>query len=216
MEIKYKHAGVSLLAGSFLMVITMVLHPIGGSIEHLLKLISITIISHSIAIASVPVTLFGLIGLTKKLSIQSTLSILGFCVMFIGLIAVMCAGAINGLVLPMFLQHYADASPEALEGILPIVRYNLSLNHAFDYIYMGASCLAVFLWSIAIAKSGSIPKWIGYYGMLISVTAVATLISGFEFLTVHGFRWFIFGFVTWIVLVGIDLIRSKDPEPIRS
>ena len=54
-----KNAGLSLLMGSVMMVVTIGLHPTSGSFEHLLKITSLIIGTHSIAIAAVPLIAFG-------------------------------------------------------------------------------------------------------------------------------------------------------------
>ncbi|MDB5156639.1 MAG: hypothetical protein JWR50_1346 [Mucilaginibacter sp.] len=70
-----------------------------------------------------------------------------------GLFAAMLAAAVNGLALPLFLNHYLDAPPEKLSAVKPVVNYNTALNHAFDYVYTGASCLATLLPRLGIFRT---------------------------------------------------------------
>jgi len=199
-------SGTALLLGSLLMIITMGLHPAGGSIEHLIKISSVIIITHSLAIISIPFIVFGFWGLTKRLYDQPLLSTFAFIIICLGMIAVLFAAAVNGLVLPLFLKHFSQASPETINLVKPILAYNTSLNHAFDFIYIGAACAATALWSIAILKTNDLPKWIGYFGMLIALLFIVLLSTGFTLVDLTGFRVFIFGLVSWIVLTGF-LIR---------
>ena len=195
------------------MVVTMVLHPAGGSLEHLYKITTLIIITHSLALVSLPFSLLGFWGLRKRLEKQKLLSNAGFVTMALGIFAVMCAAATNGIALPLFINHFRDATPGTIESIKLIIIYNTSLNQAFDFIYIGAACGSVLLWSVAILKTGSFPKWIGRYGIILTLFTIIALIAGFIFVNLAGFRIFILGFVSWIVIIGINL---RKPVIIRS
>ena len=199
--------GISLIAGSLLMVVTMILHPAGGSLEHLFKITTFIVVSHSLALVSLPFILLGFWGLTKRLEKQKLLSDAGFITMLLGIFAVMCAAATNGLALPLLMNHFRDATPEAINSIKPIITYNTSLNQAFDFIYIGALCGSVSLFSVAILKTGSLPKWTGYFGIILSLLTIVAIIAGFTFVNLTGFRIFALGFVSWIVVTGINLRR---------
>lgn len=205
-----KNTGISLIVGSVLMIVTLILHPAGGSLEHLIRIQKIIIISHSIAILSIPFSFIGFLGLTRRLGTENFFSIVAFSIMSFGLVAVMGAAATNGLALPIFVQHYEGASTETIEAIRPVMRYNFALNHAFDYIFMGAMCLAIFFWSIAIFRTGRFPQWLGYFGVILSGTAGLLLFSGFDFVGLQGFRIFIFGSVVWIILAGVLLYSNRN------
>ncbi|MEO8404947.1 MAG: hypothetical protein ABI480_10135 [Chitinophagaceae bacterium] len=200
--------GTSLIIASLLMVVTMVMHPAGGSIEYLWKISSMIMITHSIALISVPFGLLGFWGLTKRLDSGNILSIGAFITMGLGTIAVMCAAAVNGLVLPLFINHYRDSTPEKISAIKPFLNYNISLNHAFDLIYIGAACGAILLWSIVVLKTGRMPKWFGWLGILLAFIAIGSMIAGFIFFSLTGFRIFIFGFVVWTILAGFFLRKE--------
>lgn len=203
-----KSAGLSLIIGSFLMIVTMVLHPVGGNFEQLLRIVTIGIVSHVIAIVSVPFVAYGFFGITMKLDASPFLSRMAFSFMFFGLVAVMIAAALNGLILMNFVQRYEDATPEVIESIYPILRYNFAFNHAFDFIYIGAVCISTLFWSIAILRTGSFPKWLGIFGLILTLAACISILLGFVFVDLHGFRIFIFGTVSWTVIAGYFLAKS--------
>ena len=138
------------MIGSFLMVVTMVLHPSGGNFEHLLKIYKVAIIAHSIAIFSIPFICFGFYGLSIALLSKSKISFLAFSMSCFGLLAAMIAAAINGLALPFYvLQHAQDVEPN-LSTIKLILNYGSNLNKSMDYIFIVGSSL-----SMALSK-----KWI--------------------------------------------------------
>lgn len=211
----FKMTGIAMILGAILMVITMVLHPTGGSIEHLFRIMTVNILAHSIGIASVPIMLLGFWGMSLRLEQDIFFSRSGLAVALTSLMAVMIAAALNGLVLPFFIQGYRDASAEVLESIRPILHFNFALNLAFDYIFIVGICLAILLWSIAIIHTRVFPKWLGFAGIALVSLALILLITGFNFADLVGFRIFIFGLVTWIILAGIFLWKSP-PEKIIS
>lgn len=188
----------------------MVLHPSGGSVEHIINISTIIIVAHSIALLAMPFLLLGFWGLTLRIGKDDILSVAAFIIMGVGILAAICAAAINGLALPLFLQHYRDASPEVIASIKPIVKYNTSLNHAFDFIYIAASVLAILFWSTRIIQANRLAKWLGWMGLVICIMTVFFLIAGFVFTNVSGFRIFILALVVWVVAVAVDLIKVNS------
>lgn len=205
-----KSAGYALILGSFLMTVTMILHPAGGSFEHLLRIIKVIVVSHTIAILSIPPMLFGFYGVYKSFKTAQSLSLFAFFIIALGLIAVMIAGALNGLVLPMFINNYKDATPETIETLKPIIRYNGALNHAFDYIFIGSVCISIVIWSILMLKTKTFPAWLAYFGFLLTGGFFIGLVSGFTYVSLLGFRVFIFSLVGWIISVGVVMARAKS------
>lgn len=204
-----KSAGVALIVGSILIVLTMVLHPAGGNPVHLIKTARVIIISHSIALLAIPFLAVGFWGLTKKLGTNNFLSVTAFSMVLFGLIAAMIAAAINGLALPIFIQNYKDSTPDITASIKQILRNNISLNRAFDFVFMGAVCLSTLFWSIAIILTRKISLWIGYFGIILFILIIAMIVSGFVFVNLNGFRLFILAYVMWFGLIATVLINSK-------
>jgi hypothetical protein len=204
-----RKAGISLIIFAFLLVVTMVLHPVGGSIEHILNITGIIVVAHSLAIFSLPFGWVGFWGLTRKIGTDNFMSVLGFAMMSLGLVAALLAAATNGLAMPIFLQHYKDATPETLTAIGPILHYGYAVNHAFDYVYTGAFCVAIGCWSIAIWRTRALASWIGWFGIVLSVGTAAIFISGVAVNNLHGLRIFVSCIMLWIVLTGVVLWKKK-------
>jgi hypothetical protein len=205
--ITYKKAGISLIVFTVLLVFTMLHHPSGGSIQHLSDIATMIVITHSVAILSLPFGWIGFWGLTLKLGTDKFGSVLAFAMISLGLIAVLLAGATNGLVFPIFMQHYKDASPETMTAIDPVLRYSLAVNHAFDYVYTVAIGLAVLCWSIVILVTRKLPVWIGWLGIAMAVFMAVPLMAGVAVNSVHGLRLFGTGLVVWLLVVGGALAR---------
>ena len=188
----------------------MVLHPAGGSIEQLIRIKTLIMSTHALAVLSMPFCLMGFWGLTKLLGSEKFLSFAAFSFSVFGLIAGMCAGTINGFVLPLFVQRYAGADAATLESVRPTLRYATSLNHGFDYIFIGAMCLSILMWSVEMLHTKKCSKWLAYLGIMICAAALVMLFSGFVFVDLYGFRVFVFSIVTWIIWAGVSLIKVKN------
>src|ERR1700733_2172051 len=140
-------SGTALIIFTILLVFTIVLHPTGGrSIGHLIDMTMLIIVTHSIAILSLPVGGIGFWGLTVRIGADRFGSILAFGMAVLGLVAALLAGATNGLVMPIFLQQYKGAAPDTIAAIKPLLQYGFAVNHAFDYVYTGAFAVAILCW----------------------------------------------------------------------
>jgi len=199
----------ALLLGSFLMFVTMILHPTGGGgFEGLLRNANFAIIAHSVAIFSVPFSAIGFFGLAQRLDESQLFSRLALAMMLLGLIAAVLAAALNGLAQPMFALEYEGADETTIDSLRPFFRYNMALNHAFDYILIAGMFFSTFLWSIAILQTQAFAKWFGYLGIALFLIGLISIVSGFYFLDLHGFRIFVFGWLIWIVSVGVSILRK--------
>jgi hypothetical protein len=202
------------MIGAFLMIVTMVLHPSGGNFEHLLKIHKVAIIAHSIAIFSLPFVGFGFYGLSIALQTPSKMSFLALFISCVGLIAAMIAATINGLTLPFYvLQHAQDTEPN-LTTVKLILQYGSNINKPMDYIFILGSSLPMGIWSALILRTTGFSKWVGYYGLGLLLLAVIGVSINFNFINVIGFRAYIFGMSSWIVLMGF-LLAYKFKENIK-
>ena len=209
METEFKNnSGISLIVGSILMIATMVLHPSGGHIEHILKIKSIIIVSHALAIFSLPFIAFGFLGLSTALLTKSKISILSFIISCFGLFAAMIAATINGLTLPLFLSQIV---PQNIDGniISSIGTYGRNINIPMDYILLISFALSISIWSVLIIMSEKFPKWIGYYGLFLILFGVFALFNKYNFIGLFGFRIIIFGIVSWIIVAGIKILLTN-------
>ncbi|MEM6525471.1 MAG: hypothetical protein AAGF85_09375 [Bacteroidota bacterium] len=206
----HRSSSISLLSGSFLVIVTMVLHPSGGSLQRIVDLSNMMITAHTLAIASLPLILFGFYGLSQKLSDKHKISQLALMIMGFGLIAAMFAALFNGLALPYFLGQYADRLDQEANIIRPIANFSFSVNKGLDYIFIIASCISILLYSGIIVAESKLPKWIGYFGITILLLSTLGLVTGFDFISLTGFRIFTFSLAGWILFSGVSLARSKS------
>lgn len=203
-------AGISLIVFTILLVFTMVMHPAGGSVQHLIRITPTIIVTHAIALLSLPFGWIGFRGLTRRLGAENYFSVLAFSMISFGLLAVMLAATTNGIVLPLFLQSYKDAVAAEIETLRPILGYSFAMNHAFDYIYTIAFSLAILCWSLAILRTKRLAGWVGWFGVALAVIAVVVFGSGLAVNELIGFRVFVMGVVAWVVIAGIALCRQAS------
>ena len=208
----YRITGLSLIIGAVLIILTMVLHPSGGSIEHILEISRVITISHSLAIFSLPFVLFGFYGLSQLLLEDRRFSILALIIMAFGLFAAMLAAVVNGLTLPMYLGVYADSVAANRESLRFVTTYGFALNQPLDYVFIGGYCLSTLIYSALIMKLRRIPVWLGIVGATFVILVFLGVISGFAFTHLLGFRVFTFSLAAWVLVVGYYLIKSKSDQ----
>ena len=211
MEMRNKRtAGIYLITGSVLLTLTMILHPTGGSIEHILQIKHVAITSHALAIMSLPFLVLGFFGLSKVF-LNGDVTRLAFVVVCFGLVAAMLAAMINGITLPIFLSRISgsDYDPQVVKAI---VSYGFSLNVSLDYILIFSITLSVFIWSLLMIFNNAISKWLGYYGVALCILGALGLIFKFDFISVFGFRIFIFSLVSWLIITGFLMYGKHKSE----
>ena len=96
-----------------------------------------------------------------------------------------------------------------MEAVRPILRFAFAVNHAFDYIYTGAFCTAILLWSIAIIRTKKLAVWIGWLGIALVIVAIIVFTTGVAVNDLRGFRIFVIGLIVWMFCVGADLYKLK-------
>jgi hypothetical protein len=207
-----RNAGICLIIFILLMTFTMVMHPAGGGVAHLQKIRNTIIITHAIAIFSLPFAFIGFWGLTRMTGTDNFFSAAAFSFVSFGLVAVLIAAAANGLIMPLFLDKYRDAAPDVIASLKPVLSYSFSMNAAFDYIYSAAFCMAILGWSIAIILSKKLPIWIAWLGIVIAVIGAAMFFSGFAITGLQGFRIFVSTIIIWIAAAGFALINTVSSQ----
>lgn len=206
----YKSTGLSLILSSILAILTMVLHPSGGSIEHIIKIAAPLQMTHSLAIYCLPFILFGFYGLTHRLLGSWKFAVLAFIIMSFGLVAAMLAALFNGLAVPYFLNQYADQIQQNEPFIDLILSYGFAINKALDYVFIVAFCSSIVIYSIKIIRSQKLARWIGYLGIAIALSSIMGWATNFVFTNLWGFRIVVFSISGWILASGIALIRLKS------
>lgn len=181
--------------------------PERGSVEHILRITKVIVGSHSLAILCLPFIGFGFYGISVALQTPGRVATLAFMMAAFGLVAALIAATINGLTLPLFLSHSTEAIQSQPELVQSIVRYGAAINHPMDYVFITSILLAMGIWSVLILRTAVFPKWAGYLGILFLLLVLIGLVLRFNFIDLTGFRIFIFGLLSWIISMGVLMIR---------
>ena len=205
----YKATSASLILGAILVTITMILHPVGGDIEHLIRISDRILITHLMAILAIPLLIFGFYGLSIRLQDDKRISQLAFIFLLFGMLSAFFAALFNGVALPIYLNGKEAATGQELINIKSILSYGFAINKALDYLFIGLTVIAIFLWSLNIVSQKAIAKWIGYLGIGLGIIAVIGIILGYNMQNLHTFRVVIFGLVIWMLATGMALRKVK-------
>ena len=190
------------------MVLTMLLHPSGGDMQHILKISRIAIISHSLGLLSTVFTAFGFYGLASALLTQSRISFLGLSFAGFALVAVLLAALLNGLVLPMYVMQQSGIAEEKQDTIKLIIQYGVTINAALDYVFIAGYSVAMLIWSAGMLRTEKFPAWLGIWGiLLVGISMIAALFQ-LNFISVTGFTVYVIGIVSWIVSAAFILIKK--------
>jgi len=199
-------AGLTFIIGSAGLLVTMGLHPTGGSIERMAHVARMARIAHSLAIASIPLMLIGGLGLTARLRADPVFAPAGFVVYAIGCLGGMLAAVVNGLVAPTYAEWVVGEVKNRTTDSA-ILHYGHALGAAFANIYMIATAVATMLWSAAILRSRALASWAGWLGILLGSLALVAVLGGFLGLSVHEFSNFVLGISVWTIAVGALMCR---------
>ncbi len=202
-----------LIMGCILMVIPMLSHPHITSIEALMnapgKMFSMNIFTHSVAMLSIPFVLFGLWSLTRLLNCK--LASIAFITASFGMFAIMCATTMDGLVTTLFINKIRNLAPE-ISQVKLLIAYVGSMVQSFSIVYVFTICIAIFIWSVLIANSNLLPKWVGYYGMSIVIAAMIAIVKGVVFVDFIGIKIFVVGFVSYTLILGVCLRQFEKKK----
>jgi|SRR3954447_10129194 hypothetical protein len=202
--------GIALIIGAVSGMITMSLHPVGGA--HVMnpqqfeRLLSLVIGVHVLAIAGIPFLFLGALALSRELNSPARLSLLALASYSMGLVAIVVAPAVSGLVGAELLRKIAAPGPEA-DSWRMVMSYNHMINQAFTRIYVVASAAAIALWSLEMAWRGSLSRIVGILGLILAAVGVAITAAGFH-MDAHVFAIVVFAGSIWLIVVAILLMRA--------
>ncbi|MEP7016342.1 MAG: hypothetical protein ABI925_12945 [Verrucomicrobiota bacterium] len=208
--------GIALILGAVSGMITMSLHPVAGAHPitpaQFEKLATLMIGVHVLAIAGVPFSFLGALALARRLDSPSRIGIAGLAIYGLGLVAVMIAPAMSGLVGTEIIRHIIAQAP-GYEQWRTLMEYNFLINQAFAKIFVVASCASITLWSALIVKRSSFSIALGIYGLVLGPGIVIAMMVGALRLDVHGFGLIVFCQALWFIVAGVILVRSKELRP---
>jgi len=204
-----KLGGGSLIAAAVLGLITMAFHPTGRSIAADPGLQgALNVAVHSLAIATTPLGLYGAFALTRRLSAQGELSELAFAFYAVAAVATLMAASASGLIGPAITETGSGNLAEMQLTSDALRHYTYTVNQAFAKILVGASSVAIGLWSADIVRTRLLRPRTGIYGIVAAVIILIVLLSGRLRFDVHGFGAVVLIQALWMIMVGAELRRA--------
>lgn len=202
--------GAALIAGAAMGVVTMAFHPTGHAIarDPTGAVARLSTGVHALALASVPVLLLGTVALTRRLAGRRVLAELALCFHLLAAVAALLAAVTSGLLSTELAARAAGEEGAARDATVLLLRYSGLLNQAFARVLVGASSVAIVLWSLAVLRTRQLPRAVGMLGLAVAGATLAVLLAGRLRLDVHGFGAVVLGQAAWQVLVGLALRRG--------
>ncbi|HYX53955.1 MAG TPA: hypothetical protein VE783_10935 [Candidatus Limnocylindrales bacterium] len=211
-------SAIALIAGSAGLIITMAFHPTGhdffvpGQLEHAIR---INMAVHSLALASMPISFLGALGLSLFLNSSNRLAMCALVCYGVAEIAGMNAGICSGFVASRMAQLSAAATGATSDAWKLALRYTGELNQAFAPVLVVATSVALILWSCAILRSAKGMRALAIYGLVIGSLTIIGVSSGHVRLNVHGFGVVVLTQSIWFVLMGVRLWNADAAKGAR-
>jgi hypothetical protein len=198
--------GWSMIAGAVMGLTTMALHPTGGGHA------ALALAVHALAITSAPIAFYGGWVLTRRLSPGGALSELALAFYGLSAVATLLAATASGFLASDLIARVAASQGEERAAAAAVLHYNGAVNQAFARIVVGASSVAIGLWSMEIVRARRMRRAAGILGCAVAVPTLLALFSGHLTLDAHGFGAVVLGQAIWLILVGAELRRTASTD----
>jgi hypothetical protein len=204
--------GLALTIGTLAQVATMAFHPTGidgtASLEALARQMQILVAVHALALLSVPVVVFGFVGVTRRIGWDRPAALFALIVYAFSAVAIMFAAIADGLINAALIPQTFGASESAQQSIKAALIFNFQLNQACAKVYVVGSSLAILFWSIAFIRLGAFERVAGGVGGCVALAGLAGLLSGHVRMSAHGFGLIVFLQSVWMVAIGVSMLRA--------
>lgn len=220
MKQESRAAGFALILGALMGIATMMLHPTGHDLltpgSRGERMGELAVLVHAVALAGVPISVFGFLGLTRRLEAGGWIPIAAFVVYAFGSVAVLCAAVASGLIAPRLIRDLSAEEPSMRESLHLLLRYTGLFNQAFARVFVVASSVAVILWSAALTRSAVFARGLAVLGHVVGVVSLAAFFSGHLRLDVHGFGLFVLAQAAWTITVGSQMVRRAESAEVSA
>lgn len=208
-----KLSGAALIAGVVGMLVTAAIHPHGAhgatSPEALQHLMRLAIGVHALAIASVWLTLVGLIALSRQLGIGRVDVFAALAAYGMAVAAVLVAAAASGFIAPELIASITSADEATRPGWQQLLAYNSHLNGAMAKVHVAGSSVAILLWSIAMWRT-RFAKVLAIVGFIVPLAGLAVIFNGGLHMSVHDLAHLVLAQSVWMVWAAVLLIRRPQ------
>lgn len=195
--------GWCLVANAVMGLVTMALHPTTVADPALVLAV------HALALAGVPVGLYGAWVLARRLGEGGPAAELAFAFYGLAAAATLMAATASGLLAPDVIARAAAAAGDTRAAEHAVVHYNHAVNQAFARVFVAASSVAILLWSAEMLRTRLFARAAGVVGCAVAALTLLGLFAGHLRMDVHGFGAVVLGQAIWLVMVGLELRRGR-------
>ena len=201
--------GLALIVGTVAAIVTMAFHPTGfdahASVEAVAHEMSILVGVHTLALLSVPLLVFGFVGVTMRAGWHRPEALLAFIIYALSAVAIMFAGIADGLINAALIPEMTGAGDLKLQALKAALSYNFQFNQACAKVFVVGTSLAIILWSITLFRLGVLERIIGWF---ISLAALFGMLSGHVRMSAHGFGLIVLLQGVWAIALGVSMLRA--------
>jgi hypothetical protein len=212
--------GVALIGGAVAFLATAGLHPTGSQLlaspETFARYAPINVLAHVLAMFSVWLTLFGVVGLARHLGPRKPAVIAAFVAFALASAMVSVAAIVDGLVSTRLGAAYVASGDDAERAALKeLMRFCYHLASSLARYYVTAASLALLLWSWAAWRE-KFDRVLPWLGAAIAALALAAQARGRLQMNVHDVMLLAVGQGVWMAWAGAALWNARTRGPLES
>jgi hypothetical protein len=212
--------GAALIAGAVAFLATAGLHPSGSQLlaspAAFASHAPINVLAHSLALFGMWFTLFGVVGLARRLGWQRPDVTAAFVAFALGAAMISLAAIVDGLVSTRFAADYVASDDDALRGaIRGYMRFCYYLASSLSRYYVTAAAIAILLWSWAAWRT-RFARVLPWLGAILGVIALIAQLRGYLRMNIHDVMVLAVGQGIWMAWAGIALWRRRADGALQS
>jgi len=210
-----RSGGWAMILGAVMGLVTMAFHPTGHeTMADFQRMAPINVGAHALALLAIPVAFFGAMALAERLSASPMLARFALVTYGMAQGAVMIAAVASGILSTMLMARLLGATGAEAETARTLLRFTGLLNNAFAMVFVGASSLAIALWSAAMWRTRAFPRWLAVLGVAVGIVLLVITLAGRLRLDVHHFGMVVIAQAVWLIGSGVMLVRAA-PDAAR-
>ncbi|MCC7003414.1 MAG: hypothetical protein IT357_14750 [Gemmatimonadaceae bacterium] len=207
-----KNAGWMLIVGTLISFITMAMHPNAHlMLDDFARFGPRNVFAHGIALVAVPLTLVGYGAVARRLlPYAGAWARLGHACLAVAQGAVSMAAVASGLIATTMVSRIRASTGAEQDLARALLGYTGAINQAFATVFVVGWSVAMIVWSVAIVRSAALPRWLGWYGLMVGGVLLAVTAIGRLRLDVHHFGLIVLAQGVWTLAVGAQLVRTRS------
>lgn len=200
--------GIALIAGSILALAFMLHHPstsagdLASALEEISAEGNLSGWVHGLLMVTMTGIWFGTYGLTACLGTSRPLPVFGFMLIGLGTLAYLLAASVSGFIVPAIGADYAGSPAAEMEHARALLDLAGTANQVFASAGVMATAAGILAWSLCLVLRPGSSRWIGVFGIAVSILPALMLLTGHLRLHVTGMTLVVAAHGGWYLLAG--------------